>query len=420
MAQPDYTQRLERLLEISRKLSTNLELSTLLQSIVDAITELVDCQDGSILTLDEDQKALRFIAGPWDQISLMKQFRVPLDNSTAGWVIMHGQPLVIQDAIHDPRIFRDVDRALQYQTRSILSVPMVYQDVPMGVLQALNKRNDIVFTSDDVAIMETLASHAVIALHNVQLMEKSQDAYRQMLDLDRMKSDFISITSHELRAPLGLILGHATYLHENASPEQLPQIDVILRSAMRLKEIVQEFSDVDNFKTGMALLNIKTVDIAHLVTETVESFQEQARQKNIALSVDAYGASHSIDCDPQKVHIALESLLKNALSFTNPGGRVWVKASYPVGFVRITVSDDGIGIPANDLEKIFGRFYQGESHLARRHSGMGLGLSIAKDVVEMHGGKIWAESVEGNGSRFTIQLPEKPIIKGENTAPASE
>ncbi len=408
MAQPDYTQRLERLLEISRKLTSNLDLTPLLQSIVDATTELIDCQDGSILALDEDQKALKFIAGPWDQISLMKQIRVPLDKSSAGWVLTHSQPLVIQDAIRDPRIYRDVDRTLHYQTRSLLSVPMVYQGQPMGVLQALNKRNDAIFTSEDAVILETLASHAAIALHNVQLMEKSQEAYRQMVELDHVKNDFISITSHELRTPLGLILGNATYLQKTVNTEQVPQLDVILRSAMRLKEIVEEFSNVDNIKSGMALLRSQPVDIAHLVTETVEAFKEQAQQKNIDLSVDAYDASHSIECDPRKVRIALENLVKNALAFTNPGGRVWIKASYPAGCVRISVSDDGIGIPAKDLEKIFGRFYQVGTHLTRRQGGLGLGLSIVKDMVEMHGGKVWVESVEGHGSRFTLQIPEKP------------
>jgi signal transduction histidine kinase len=338
----------------------------------------------------------------------MKQFRVPIDKSVAGWVFTNSKPLVVQDALHDPRFYRQVDHALHYQTRSLLSVPMIFQTQPMGVLQALNKRHEAPFTSDDVTILETLAAQATIALHNVQLLAKSEEAYRQMVELDGMKSDFIAITSHELRTPLGLILGHVSYLRETASPEQVPQLDVILRSSMRLKEIVEEFSSVENFKSGMALLRSQSVDIAHLVTETVDSFQRQAKQKDITLSVDAYGGSHTIDCDPRKVRIALENILKNALVYTNSGGHVWAKVTYPVGYVCISVSDDGIGIPEKDLGKIFERFYQVESHLTRRQGGMGLGLSIARDMIEMHGGKISVESVEGRGSRFTIQLPVKP------------
>jgi signal transduction histidine kinase len=405
VAQPDYTQRLERLLEISRKLASNLDQTTLLQSICEATSELIDCQDGSILIQDEDPKFLKFVAGPWDQISLMKQFRVPIEKSISGWVFSNSKPLVIQDALRDPRIYRQVDHALHYQTRSLISAPMIFQTQPIGVLQAVNKHHELPFSSDDVSILETLSAQAAIALHNAQLMEKSEEAYRQMIELDRMKSDFIAITSHELRTPLGLILAHATYLHETVSPDQVPQLDVILRSAMRLKEIVEEFYNVDNFKSGMAILRSQPVDIAHLVTDTVDSFHPQAKERNINLSVDAYGGSHTIECDPRKVRIALENIIKNALNFTNPDGNVWVKATYPVDSVRISVSDDGIGIPEADQPKIFERFYQVESHIARRQGGMGLGLSIARDMIEMHGGKIKVESVEGHGSRFTIQLP---------------
>ena len=411
VAQLDYTQRLERLLEISRKLATDWQQSTLLQSICEATSELIDCEDGSILVLDEEQKSLHFIAGPWDQISLMKQFHVPLDNSIAGWVFTNNQPLVVPDALHDRRVFRDIDRALHFQTRSLLSVPMVFRTQTIGVLQALNKNRNAPFTSDDVSILETLASQAAVALHNVKLLETSEEAYRQMLELDHLKSDFIAITSHELRTPLGLILGHATFLRDTATADQSPQIEVILRSAMRLKEIVEEFSNIDNFNSGMAVLRGQPVDIAQLVSDTVETFKAQAVQKQIALSVDVFAGSHTIECDPRKVRIALENVIKNGLTFTNSGGHIWVKVTYPQDCVRISVSDDGIGIPAAEHEKIFQRFYQVESHLTRRHGGMGLGLSIAHDMVEMHGGKIWVESVEGRGSRFTIQLPDKPTLK---------
>jgi signal transduction histidine kinase len=411
VAQLDYTQRLERLLEISRKLATDWQQSSLLQSICEATSELIDCEDGSILVLDEDQSSLRFIAGPWDQISLMKQFHVPVENSIAGWVFTNMQPLVVPDALHDKRVFREIDHALHFQTRSLLSVPMVFRNQSIGVLQALNKNRNAPFNNDDVSILETLASQAAIALHNVKLLENSEEAYRQMLELDHMKTDFIAITSHELRTPLGLILGHATFLRESGTAEQAPQIEVILRSAMRLKEIVEEFSNVENFNSGMAMLRSQPVDIAQLVSETVESLRGQAAEKNIGLSVDVYAGSHTIECDPRKVRIALENVIKNGLTFTNSGGHVWVKVIYPPDCVRISVSDDGIGIPAAEQEKIFQRFYQVEAHLTRRHGGLGLGLSIARDMVEMHGGKIWVESVEARGSRFTIQLPEKPIAK---------
>jgi two-component system sensor histidine kinase VicK len=111
--------------------------------------------------------------------------------------------------------------------------------------------------------------------------------------------------------------------------------------------------------------------------------------------------------DSEKIGVALTNLIKNSLTFSNPGGHVQVKAEAWRKDIKVSVTDDGIGIPSKDIKRIFERFYQVESHLTRRHGGMGLGLSIAKIMVEMHGGRIWAESVEGQGSRFTFILPIK-------------
>jgi signal transduction histidine kinase len=407
VAKPDYTHRLERLLEISRKLNTSLVLESLLQTITEAASELVGCEDSSILTVDEETKSLHFIAGPWFELDLMKPFRVPLDNSVAGWVFTHAQPVVLQDASQDQRVFRAVDQALNFETGSIMAVPMIFKDQVIGVLEAVNKKGNLSYINEDILILETLASQAAVALQNARLLEKTTEAYEQMIELDRMKTDFIAITSHELRTPLGLILGHATFLREMASDEQASQMDVILRSAMRLKEIVEEFSNVDNFKIGMARVHLRPTNIPHFIQEVVETFQDVARQKGVTLGYDISRADLTVELDPEKIGVALNNLIKNALTYTNSEGHVLVKAEAVRNNLWVSVSDDGIGIPAKDIKKIFERFYQVESHLTRRHGGMGLGLSIARSMVEMHDGRIWAESVEGHGSRLTFVLPIK-------------
>ena len=194
MAKPDYTHRLERLLEISRKLNTSLVLESLLQAITEAASELVDCEDASILTLDEDEKALRFVAGPWFELDLMKAFRVPLDNSVAGWVFTHAQPVVLQDASQDARVFRAIDKALNFETGTIMAVPLIFKDQTIGVLEAVNKKEKLSYNQEDILILETLASQAAVAIQNAHLLEKTTEAYEQMVELDRMKSDFIAIT----------------------------------------------------------------------------------------------------------------------------------------------------------------------------------------------------------------------------------
>ena len=135
---------------------------------------------------------------------------------------------------------------------------------------------------------------------------------------------------------------------------------------------------------------------------------QEAVSKSITLHADAGHGDLLVEGDASKISIALSNVVKNALDFTNPGGHVFIVAEQIPGYVKVSVIDDGIGIPVKDLSHIFERFYQVESHLTRKHGGMGLGLSVAKVMTELHGGRIWAESVEGKGSNFTILLPVNP------------
>jgi two-component system sensor histidine kinase VicK len=130
-----------------------------------------------------------------------------------------------------------------------------------------------------------------------------------------------------------------------------------------------------------------------------------ASARNITLKANAHRADLLVEADGGKISIALSNLVKNAIMFTNEGGHVFVDGELLPGYVKVSVIDDGIGIPARDLPHIFDRFFQVETHLTRRHGGMGLGLSVAKAMIELHGGRIWAESMEGKGSAFTFLLP---------------
>ncbi len=401
----DYTRRLELLLEVCRNLSANLDLEHLLSAIIESASMLAGCENSSILAYDKDAQALRFVAAPFYILESMRTMLVPVDTSVAGKVYTTGQPLAINQADGDERIYRDVDKAINFKTRSLLAVPLIFKGKTIGVLEAVNKQNDARFSEEDVLILQTLAAQAAIAMENHRLLEDSQRSYQQVIELDRMKSDFIAIASHELRTPLGVILGHATFLQENASPEQVQDLEIILKSSLRLKEIIEEFSNVDHFEHGLSRLRRGTVALSQVVQEVVNSFREMSIQKEISLATELPKAPLSVEGDSAKIAMALREVVKNALTFTNAGGQVRVRLDHVPNFARISVIDTGIGIPANEQARIFQRFYQVEKHLTRRHGGMGLGLSIARDMVEMHGGKITVDSLEGKGSRFILLLP---------------
>jgi signal transduction histidine kinase len=409
MTTNERTQHLERLLAISRTLSTSLDLEPFLHSLISAASELTGCEVASILEMDEGGEQLRFLALPWFHRDALQTVKVPLEGSIAGWVFLNAKPVVVPDVTAEPRHFKQVDLAAEFKTRSILAAPIIYQGETLGVLEAINKTDQANYTEDDLTILETLASQAAVAIQNTRLVVKARKSLDEMAQLDRMKSDFIAIASHELRTPLGLVLGHATFLREAVPAEYHPQLDIIVRNSMRLKEIIDSIANMDNVQRGMASLRRSTFSIKRVVEEVVDSFHQDAGKKHITLHVDLGPDDLVVEGDASKISIALSNLVRNGITFTDVGGNVHIAAERIPGYVKVSVIDDGIGIPARDLPHVFERFYQVESHLTRKHGGMGLGLSVAKVMIEMHGGRIWVESVDGKGSNFSFILPLNPV-----------
>jgi len=396
---------LERLLEVVRGLTTAPDLESFLQTIITEASEMTESELASILEYDDEGKELRFLAMMWFDRDMLRPMGVPLDESVAGWVFRKGQPLIIQDTQADKRHFKSVDRVTKYQTKSLAAVPLIVRGEIVGVLEALNKRDHAHYTEEDLTILSTLGALAAQAMKNVTLERKVKVASIEHAELERLKSDFIAITSHELRTPLGLILGHATFLKEIVGKEYEGQLSTIIKNASRLKEIVENLSNVEHVQAGAARVRSNRVSLAKLSQDVFLTFEDDAKAKNITLTRELGDSQYFVDVDGVKINIVLSNLVKNAILYSNPGGNVKVTLHEDSGYVVVSVSDTGIGIPARDLPKVFDRFYQVETHLTRKTGGMGLGLSVAKSLIELHDGRIWVESEEGKGSTFTFLLP---------------
>jgi signal transduction histidine kinase len=300
------------------------------------------------------------------------------------------------------------DLALTSTTRSLLVVPLVAAGRTIGVLEAVNK-NAPDYTEEDVTILETLAAVAALAMDRGALKHRLDASLVELSELDRMKSDFIAITSHELRTPLGVILGHATYLRELLPQEYRDQLEIIIKNAARLKDIVESVANMDNYRSGRSRVHQQAISIGKIVAEAAASFAGMAAEHEVTLEAPASPQDILVEADHTKISIALGNLVKNAITFTNEGGLVRIQTETMPGYVKVSVIDNGIGIPRQDLPRVFDRFFQVERHLTRRHNGMGLGLSVAKVMIEMHGGRIWAESIEGQGSTFSFLLPVQAV-----------
>lgn len=396
---------MERLVEIGRELSSAMDLNRVLQSILSAAAELTGSETASVLGLDEESNSLRFLALPTPHWKTIGTVSVPLDQSIAGLAFLQKKTIAVDNTDSSAQHFKNADEISGYRTRSVLAAPILFRSESLGVLEVVNKIDRSDYNGDDITILETLASQAAIAVQNSRLQTLLEKTREDAERLTKMKSDFIAITSHELRTPLGLILGHSTFLREVIGEEHRSQLDTIVKNAMRLKDIIENMSNVDNFQSGMATVRRRTVAVKRLILDTVIEYQPEAQKKGVALNVDLADSDLMVEGDAEKIGIVVSNLIKNAIMFSGQDGHVFVVAEQIPGYVKVAVIDDGIGIPVKDLPHIFERFYQVESHLTRKHGGMGLGLSVAKMMVEMHGGRIWVESAEGKGSMFTILLP---------------
>lgn len=404
---------MDRLLEISTRLNRIEDLAETMQVIADIAADLTQSDGSSILLFEEETQQLYFAAARADNREQLMQIRVPIEKSVAGWVFDQGEPLNISNAKIDPLIFRIVEQSIEQSTRNLLAIPILFGDETLGTLEVINKLDEQDYSKEDQSILEILASYAGTSIQLLNLSTNTEKVSHERENLEKQKTDFIAITSHEFRTPLGLVLGHATFLKELIQDAfHQDQLDIVIRNAERLKEIVDRLTQVENFETGTARIRWQKTELNTLLKAVVASFQDEAQSREVTLGYTIPQKPLYIYCDAAKLGVAIGNVVKNGLVFSDKGQDVQVGLHRLPGHAHITVVDSGIGIPLDDLQRIFERFYQVEPHLTRTRGGMGLGLSVTKSIVESHGGQIWVESILGKGSAFTILLPTKEPEEG--------
>lgn len=230
-------------------------------------------------------------------------------------------------------------------------------------------------------------------------------------ELDEMKSQLLATVSHELRTPLASIKGFATTLlrqdvvwDEDSRREFLAIID---EESDRLSELIANLLDMSRIEAGTLRMEPEATDLGAIIHETVARFQVMSRRHQLRVSLP--DMLPLIWADPRRVHQVLRNLVENAIKYSPQGGPLTISAQVKKDYVQVSVADQGIGLEAHQLERIFDRFYQVDSASTRQVGGSGLGLSICKAIVEAHGGKIWAESQPGLGSTFSFTLPLAPM-----------
>jgi signal transduction histidine kinase len=230
-------------------------------------------------------------------------------------------------------------------------------------------------------------------------------AYEQLKELDRMKDEFISIAGHELYTPLSILLGYAIMAQEEAPDEMQPYLEIMVDKSLRLQEVIGCMLDLQYLRSGETFSKPEKVSLKELIEAVVDELNLLTETKQQVIELDLPEDLPEIETDRRKFDLILSNLLSNASKFTPEGGKIRVEGRVEEGEVVVSVSDTGIGIPAEERERIFAPFYQIEDSLTRTHGGLGLGLAIVKSAVTTCGGRIWMESEEGEGSTFSFTLP---------------
>ena len=397
--------QLRRLVELSVTLNSTLDLDALLQLITATATELLDCEAASILLYDEKDQRLFFAAATGSDPEELAKIPVPIDNSLAGTIFRTNQHILISNAERDPRHFSLVSDHIKFNVRTLLGVPMPIKDRTVGVLEAVNKRNGV-FDEHDASLLAVTAAHAAIAIHNARLLRATQKALQKVKEADQLKSNFLTLASHELRTPLGIILGYSTFLTEDAKGELSAHANQVLTAASQMRSILDEMNNLAMLKSDEMTLKPQKVAMEDILAYACEGIKDiaAARKQNLIydFSEEAYIANVDID----KIALAFGNILGNAIRFSPEGTDITIGATKDGNQVLAWVQDQGIGLPADKLQKIFEEFYQIEPPNTRHYGGLGIGLTIARGLIEAQGGRIWAESEGvGKGSTFKVSMP---------------
>jgi len=397
--------QLKRLVELSVTLNSTLDLDALLQLITATATELLDCEAASILLYDEKKQRLFFAAATGSDPAKLAEIPVPIETSLAGEIFRTNRPLIMNDAEHDPRHYPIVSDHIKYKVKTLLGVPMPIKERTVGVLEAVNKRSGA-FGEHDAELLAVTAAHAAIAINNARLLHTTRRALEKVKEANELKNNFLTLASHELRTPLGIIMGYSTFLTEDAKGELSDHANHVLSAAGQMRSILDEMNNLAMLKSDDMLLRLQNVPMKDVLTYACEGIKDIAATRKQNLVYDFPDETYIVNVDVDKTTLAFGNILGNAIRFSPEGSEITVGLTKNGDQVLSWVQDRGIGIPADKLKKIFEEFYQIEPPNTRHYGGLGIGLTIAKGLIEAQGGKIWAESEgAGKGSTFKVLLP---------------
>ena len=385
---------------------STFDLQAVLNTLVELAARLCEAYDSAIWRPEGDRLLLVAHHGPITVESL------PLVRGTvAGRTVLDGRTLHIADIQTAADEFPESsENARRWGWRTVLQVPLMREGVAIGSI-ALRRTEVQLFTERQVALLQTFADQAVIAIENVRLFDEIQDKNRQLQIASENKSQFVSSMSHELRTPLNAIIGLTEMMVTNAArfgtEKAAEPLQRVNRAGTHLLGLINQVLDLSKIEAGKLELNPQTVQLAPLIEEVIGTARQLAEQNKNRLILNAQENLGALTVDPLRLRQILLNLLSNACKFTKEG-EVKLKARRLIDgrdWIELAVADSGIGMTPEQQAKLFEEFTQADATTAQRFGGTGLGLAITRKLARMMGGDVTVTSEPGKGSVFTVRLP---------------
>jgi len=411
--------QIEVISRLDRVISSSLDIYEVYDAFVEGVRTLIDYDRICIALYDrENDEIIMHLVRPKEGSALQEGSRRPGKGTVIEHVINTGKPFLRRDTQKE-REFLEDELFLSEGLRSYMVVPLFSKDRAIGTFNLCSRKPDA-YSEEDLKILESLSIQLAIAIENSRLYtelkkaheklqrayEELQRAYEELKSLDELKSNIIANVSHELRTPITIAKGAIELaMDEKDSAEKNRLLQMALNALIRLNFIVGDLVEAARIERGEIKLKLEAVDVCEVIDEIVDEFRPVFIKDRLRVKVEVENDLPPAMADYKGLRHVLRNLVSNAIKFNREGGEICIEARKMGDMIEVCVSDTGIGIPEDKLEKIFERFYQIDSSPTRRYGGTGMGLAIVKEVVEAHGGRVTVESELGRGSRFCFTMP---------------
>lgn len=411
-------EELKALYTIESVVSRSLKLQEIFDVALSTALEVTDTEAGTLYSLDGNVlrlAAIRGLSGEFREKALTRQ----IGEGIPGIAAKLKKPIALDISNYPSHPL--LPYVMQEKLVSFIGTPLMSKGTVVGAM-SLGTKKQRLFSQDDLDLMYSIGEVIGVAVENARLyedlshanitLEKSlaelKAAYEELSTLDKMKDEFLSNISHELKTPLVSIKGYSELMRDDKlgslSDAQAKALETIIRNADRLTRLIDSLLFLSLSQAGKLKFRFEPVNVVDVIEGAVSNIELRARRKGLDIRKDISG-NLVISGSRDNLIEVLENLLDNAIKFTPGEGMITVSAREEPPDIHITVSDTGIGIPADALSHLFRRFYQVDASRTRKHGGAGLGLYISKNIVEAHRGRIWIESEEGKGTSVHIMLP---------------